>query len=270
MNKKQHMEMETLIADTPNTHKKIKELATQMEKVTELMNRKIVTEWLEARKMEPVEKMTIDVDTQTGTDIPHDRGLGNHTSELEDERRDIRTRQKTLDKLEEKLEAKRKTLEERESRLRKQESDLTARKEITISTCATCNSKREVRGENICQSLEGIDTYEKWLGIANKEWGEELFQNTEIKVGNPLDTKTSTVKVVLIEPTDKKMERSIQHLYREKYPELMETTDHFAVLEISSRWKLKQNDSTVQKIINPLVRTVAYLIHHIYYSALAL
>lgn len=57
------------------------------------------------------------------------------------------------------------------------------------------------------------------------------------------------VKVVLIEPTDKNMENGIQLLYKQRYPELSESTDKFAVLEINSKWKNYDNPTIVQKII---------------------
>ncbi|ENN82111.1 hypothetical protein YQE_01512, partial [Dendroctonus ponderosae] len=45
------------------------------------------------------------------------------------------------------------------------------------------------------------------------------------------------------------MERSIQLLYKNRYPELVETEESFAVLEHSSRWKLKQDTTACQKVI---------------------
>uniref|UniRef100_A0AAR5PSZ5 Uncharacterized protein n=1 Tax=Dendroctonus ponderosae TaxID=77166 RepID=A0AAR5PSZ5_DENPD len=103
--------------------------------------------------------------------------------------------------------------------------------------------------ENRCNSLNDIDSYARWLKIAPKNWADELFENTEIISGNPLSTKASTVKVVLVEPADKQMEKSIQLLYKNRYSELVETEESFAVLEHSSRWKLKQDTTECQKVI---------------------
>ncbi|ENN82110.1 hypothetical protein YQE_01513, partial [Dendroctonus ponderosae] len=45
------------------------------------------------------------------------------------------------------------------------------------------------------------------------------------------------------------MEKSIQLLYKNRYPDLVETEESFAVLEHSSRWKLKQDTTACQKVI---------------------
>ncbi|KAH1028467.1 hypothetical protein HUJ05_001822 [Dendroctonus ponderosae] len=103
--------------------------------------------------------------------------------------------------------------------------------------------------KNICQDIDDIVTYAEWSKIALKGWEESIFRNTEIQQGNPLKTKTATVKVVLVEPTNIDMERCIQLLYKNRYPELMDTDERFAVLEQQSIWKSKQTSAGCQKII---------------------
>ncbi|CAG9770902.1 unnamed protein product [Ceutorhynchus assimilis] len=46
---------------------------------------------------------------------------------------------------------------------------------------------------------KGLSTYDQWSSIKLMEWEEDLFTNTTIKVGNPIQTDAATVKVVMVE-----------------------------------------------------------------------
>ncbi|CAH1110423.1 unnamed protein product [Psylliodes chrysocephalus] len=72
--------------------------------------------------------------------------------------------------------------------------------------------------------------------------GPEPIRKTEIIVGNPLVTSNQTTKVVLIETNDKDMNSSIQRLYREKFPKLINIKD-FEVIEQITKIK-SENDGT--------------------------
>ncbi|KAH1006914.1 hypothetical protein HUJ05_007601, partial [Dendroctonus ponderosae] len=109
-----------------------------------------------------------------------------------------------------------------------------------------CPTSKSV--ELICSSLENKDSYVSWTEVSKIRWDENLYTNTEVTQGNPLLTKTTTVKTVLIEPTDLKMEKGIQLMYKRRYPELIETDDVFAVLEQSSRWRKHEAAAVSQKI----------------------
>lgn len=64
--------------------------------------------------------------------------------------------------------------------------------------------------------------WETWHVAEKREWSEGI-ENTNIVVGNPLtDCKDSIAQLVLLEPTDESMDYSIQRLYRNKYPKLVD------------------------------------------------
>jgi hypothetical protein len=108
-------------------------------------------------------------------------------------------------------------------------------------------------GNDKLTSVEGIDTLQKWKEVEGKTWEERVFSNTEIVVGNPVTASDLAVKVVLIDPEDPKMEKSIQRIYRDRYPELAEATEDFEILEqisrIRSRGQHEQTKKTVVKIV---------------------
>lgn len=60
-------ELEKLTSDFPNTQKHIKEVAVKMKTNAEVFNRKMVQDWLENKRWEPIDKNTYDADTQTTT-----------------------------------------------------------------------------------------------------------------------------------------------------------------------------------------------------------
>ncbi|CAH1107108.1 unnamed protein product [Psylliodes chrysocephalus] len=89
------------------------------------------------------------------------------------------------------------------------------------------------------RTLAGIDNLEKFRSIENHTWGQEVYQSTRITVGNPLSTSDNTTKVVLLEPGDPEMTNSIQRLYRDKFPELVNISKDFEVIEQIT--KIKSN-----------------------------
>lgn len=93
--------------------------------------------------------------------------------------------------------------------------------------------EKNQRGDNkkVLVNMEQIKNFEEWHKQRKCEIEEELCTNTEIKTGNPLLTKDSTLKVVFIEPDDPSMQRSIQKMYKERFPELMAINENFGVLE---------------------------------------
>jgi hypothetical protein len=106
---------------------------------------------------------------------------------------------------------------------------------------------------NLLDSLQGVDTLETWKKEEKKKWTEEVFTNTGVVVGNPLvDAKDSVVKVVLVEPTDIEMEASIQWLYRNRFPELAEVKEDWAVLTQTTQ--LEGTEPTRKKV---------FRIHHV-------
>lgn len=92
--------------------------------------------------------------------------------------------------------------------------------------CQTDN----IENGNQWVNLSIIDTAEKFEEVAKVEWSEEMYQNTEITVGNPLNDNECT-KVVFREPDDKHMDKSIQKLFKERYPKLREIKNDIGIIE---------------------------------------
>lgn len=76
-----------------------------------------------------------------------------------------------------------------------------------------------------------VTNFKEFQEISKKEWPSNIYSSTEIKIGNPLATKDSAVKVVFVEPEDTQMTRSIQSLYKDRYPELLEIEEDYGILE---------------------------------------
>lgn len=98
------------------------------------------------------------------------------------------------------------------------------------------------------QEINLNDTYEEWQRIANKTWPDTLYTNTETIVGNPLDTKNTTVKVVIVDHSDKDMQYSIQALFRKRFPDLMDLEESFEMIEQTTKTRTGVQTQKVVKI----------------------
>ncbi|CAG9759606.1 unnamed protein product [Ceutorhynchus assimilis] len=97
--------------------------------------------------------------------------------------------------------------------------------------------------------ISECDTYQKWEEMANKNWSEEVYTNTEMKVGSPMDTKDQTTKVVWVGPTELNMEKGIQKIFRDKFPELLEIQEEFGTLEQENKIKTCNTGQTTKRKI---------------------
>lgn len=104
-------------------------------------------------------------------------------------------------------------------------------------------------GNPIINSLEGINTLEDFKKVENFQWTKEIYTKSEIKVGNPLNTRDDVTKVVLVEPENKRMQNGIANLYCTTFPELAQIDEDFAVVEQSTTIKTKNNKEPIKKKI---------------------
>ncbi|KAH1009953.1 hypothetical protein HUJ05_004328, partial [Dendroctonus ponderosae] len=198
-----------------NTKREIKEISRKMRKQVNTFEKSDILKWLAQFRYEQDDgPLTLDMDTQTS---PKRNLLGVHGKQTAAElgQKKCPTCKRAF-----------------------------AQVDSGTQTKAWSNGK-----ETICSSLGGVDNYKDWSEIAKMGWDEALYKNSEVVQGNPLHTKATTVKVVLIEPTDIKMERGIQLIYRQRYPELGDATEDFAVLEQSSRWRRPGATAASQKVV---------------------
>lgn len=121
------------------------------------------------------------------------------------------------------------------------------------TACVGTQTERDIEGQangGELREIGEINNLEEFLREEPKKWEENLFTCTEIKVGNPLETETKTVKVVWVEPGDPEMQKSVQSLYAKRFPNIMEFDENFEVIEqILRRKSGQQKDNSVQKII---------------------
>jgi SH3-like domain-containing protein len=178
------------------------DLVAKLNKWAAVFQKESLKAWMEAHKYEPVEKAMIDVDTQADVE-----------REIEINKRKATTRNIGCQI-------------DFTSRDNKSNNKNEEKKDMA------CQTETRSREGNRLETLQGIDTLEKWVAAEKKEWSGEVYTNTSVLVGNPLvDVKDSIVKAVLVEPTDAAMDLSIQRLYRNRFPELASVKEEWAVLE---------------------------------------
>lgn len=82
---------------------------------------------------------------------------------------------------------------------------------------------------------DGEITFEKYKELEKMRWKEELSSNVKTIAGNPLNTEDAVKKVVLVGNRDPGMSKSIQKIYKERYPELEHLTEDIDYLETFTR-----------------------------------
>lgn len=180
----------------PNTKKEIKNQTSVLVSQIKNFDQRIIREWLEERRYENIEKISIDKDIQTSP------------KKLQMETNDMETQTPIW--------------------MGQEEENLAKIEEIT--------------------DLNGFIREEK------KKWPETMFRNTTVEVGNPIETQNETVKVVFVEPADQRMEKSIQKLYKERYPELISGNDRYEIYEQSIKIRGETNKTNInRKIIKAMM-----------------
>lgn len=56
--------------------------------------------------------------------------------------------------------------------------------------------------------------------MAKRDLEDSVYMRTEVIVGNPLDEPDTTIKMVLCEPDDPEMSKSIQIMSKRRFPEI--------------------------------------------------
>lgn len=169
-----------------NTQKNIKETAAKIVRNSEVFQRLSVKAWLEDHRYEPIEKMCIEMDTQTAEKSTSD--VGTQTDPW-------------------------------------------------------------LPDNDLLTTLGEICTLGDFSLVETKLWDDTLYKNTEIKVGNPIDTPDSTAKVVMVEPKDPDMTKSIQKIYKDKFPDLSKITGKFEIMEQLTRLKSRKGKISSRKIV---------------------
>ncbi|KAF5290599.1 hypothetical protein FQA39_LY14665 [Lamprigera yunnana] len=66
---------------------------------------------------------------------------------------------------------------------------------------------------------------------ADRAWGEGMYKKTVVKRGNPLGEKGDITKITWVPKDDPNMNKSLQRMFKEKYPELLSITDDVQIIE---------------------------------------
>lgn len=87
--------------------------------------------------------------------------------------------------------------------------------------------------EDIHTLFDAAETYSDFQRIADLNWSEEVFTNTEVTTAALENIKNDTVRVIVIESNISTESQKLVKTYQDTYPELSAVTDDFAVVEQS-------------------------------------
>lgn len=124
-----------------------------------------------------------------------------------------------------------------------QENKYVRKESPTSTTNPTATHDKGTQIGNNLGSLDGVHDLEGYYQVKDREWEDATYTNTEVRVGNPIDSASSVTKVVLVEPDDINMDRSIQRLYRDRFPELADIAADYEVLEHEVRTRMKESQA---------------------------
>nr|XP_023028290.1 golgin subfamily A member 6-like protein 6 [Leptinotarsa decemlineata] len=131
--------------------------------------------------------------------------------------------------VEERMERAERRMEEMEKVIENMKEKIKSGEELVKKNACNCECRC---GNSIINELPEAEIgYEDYCEMEKMEWAAEIYRKTKITVGNPLETADETTKVVMIEPDDIEMNRSIQKLYRDKYPELVRLEGDIEIIE---------------------------------------
>ncbi|KYB24568.1 hypothetical protein TcasGA2_TC031704 [Tribolium castaneum] len=201
------------------------EAISAVEKNTKIFGRTIITEWLKKHRYEPAEKCELDYANSRVRDLEALIAANTYSQDTSEDKEEMMH----LKDEQEKLRMENKRLPEENKSLRAQMAQTS---EITIKERP---------------SIGDIETIDNFKLAALERWNDSLFRNVEVKVGNLLATEDNVVKVILVEHDDREISRSIQRLYRDRYPELKEMEGDFVTLEQVSRLRIKGETKTFQR-----------------------
>lgn len=99
------------------------------------------------------------------------------------------------------------------------------------------------KGYKRLTDLKEIANWKDWKQYADSEWQEHLCKITEVRKGNPIASGVH-MQVVFEDSKDEEMEKSVQSLYRERYPEIVEMKERFKIIELITRTRNTERKPT--------------------------
>ncbi|XP_022907675.2 WD repeat-containing protein 87-like [Onthophagus taurus] len=121
---------------------------------------------------------------------------------------------------------------------KREETEKRETREIATQT-QSVEEVESLRKQNDRLKIEKAMRYSDWLETADLKWEDSDFRTTSIKEGNPVWDKLATTKVVMVEPDDVAMEKSVQAHFKRTYPVLEELGGEYEEIEMSTRIKVK-------------------------------
>nr|XP_022921021.1 trichohyalin-like [Onthophagus taurus] len=126
-----------------------------------------------------------------------------------------------------------------ESRVEEGKKSETKTKETQTDETQMDTERKEAEEAQMRKKKQNAVSFEEWAEVAEFDWEEEDFRNAYMVVGNPVWQAKTETKVVLIEPDDEEMEKSIQQQYKRAYPILEELLDDCEEVEMTNTTKVR-------------------------------
>lgn len=104
------------------------------------------------------------------------------------------------------------------------------------------NWRKPLSNDDIAQ----ISTYEDYSSRKNMIWKE--FKNVKVKVGNPINTNDN-LALTIVDPSDPNMTKSIQKMFTDRHPDLLEINEEMGSLEITSSYTVSGEKKIKKKNI---------------------
>nr|XP_022921024.1 uncharacterized protein LOC111429365 [Onthophagus taurus] len=113
-----------------------------------------------------------------------------------------------------------------------------------VKEMSTQTETEEERGERLQEimmerEINEAATFQQWKIVAEKNWKERYYRKTRIKEGNPLWQQEIETRVVVVEPDDDDMTRSLQNQFKRAYPVLAELKERYEEVELTTKTKIR-------------------------------
>nr|XP_022907672.1 uncharacterized protein LOC111419136 [Onthophagus taurus] len=132
------------------------------------------------------------------------------------------------------------------------------RKEFKIpgrEKCTQTETEEDRRKNDEVNKIRNARTFEDWVKTVDMKWPEESFEKTNVKEGNPLWQREITTRVVIVEPDDPDMDKSIQNQYRRAYPELSEICENYEEIEQITRKRIRGEErESKEKVVKLMTK----------------
>jgi hypothetical protein len=134
-----------------------------------------------------------------------------------------------------------KRVKQAEARMRELRSENETMKE-ELRKAPKNKDEEEKRLQEEIKNARTLEGFEKVKGF---NWTETQFENVKMVMGNQIMSREETVaKCVIVEPDDGAMDKSIQKMYRDRFPELCDSDRDFETFVVKMGRGEEQRQTT--------------------------